>query len=102
MNKKLPYMRLWQAELLNRKIRKDAIPIDISSFRKVKGNIGLHGYRRIRTEGTEDVREYRKDTYGTTLMFINIQDSTIETKTETWVGLMAVCDEFDLSSYRHA
>lgn len=100
MKKKLPYRCLWQAQLLNRKTRKDAIPIDISLFKHIKNHVGLHGYRRIKAEDREDVRVYRKDTYGRTLVFINLQDSTIEGKTETWVGLMGLCGEFDLRLYR--
>lgn len=86
---------------MNRKIRRDAIPIDISVFKMIKGNIGLHGYRRIRKEDRDDVRAYRKDTYGITLIFINLKKSTIEGKAETWSGLMGVCSEFGLRPYRH-
>jgi len=100
VKKRFPYRRLWQAVLLNRKIRKGAIPIDVSLFRKIKGNIGLHGYRRIRKEDREGVRAYRKDSYGITFVFINLEKRTIEGKTETWGGLMGVCSDFDLRSYR--
>ncbi len=100
MKRKFQHRRLWQARLLNRRLRRDAIPIDISSFKHIKGTIGLHGYRRIRKEDKDDVRAYRKDSFGRTLMFINLQDSTIEGKAQTWSGLMAVCSEFNLRSYR--
>ena len=108
MQKELPHRRLWQAALLNRKTRRDAIPINISLFKRIKNNIGLRGYRRIRikdsqdSEDSEGVRTYRKDTYGTTLIFINTEKSTVEGRAETWSGLMAVCDEFDLKLYRTA
>lgn len=98
--RKLPYKRLWQAVLLNRKVRRDAIPIDISLFKKIKGTIGLHGYRRVRKDDRDDVRAYRKDSFGMTLMFIDLQESTIEGKTESWSGLMGICSEFNLRSYR--
>jgi len=100
IKRRFPYRRLWQARLLNRRLRRDAIPIDISLFKHIKGTIGLHGYRRIRKEDKDDVRAYRKDSFGRTLMFINLQDSTIEGKTETWSGLMGLCSEFGLRSYR--
>lgn len=100
MKKKLPYRCLWQAELLNRKTRKDAIPIDISLFKKIKSNVGLLGYRRIRREGEEDIRVYRRDTYGTTYIFINLEQSSVEARTETWTGLTGICSEFDLIPYR--
>ncbi|GAH72004.1 unnamed protein product, partial [marine sediment metagenome] len=38
--------------------------------------------------------------YGITFMFINLEESTIEGKTETWGGLMGVCSDFGLRSYR--
>ena len=85
---------------MNRKIRKNAIPIDISTFKEIRGNIGLHGYKRMRTADKDNVRAYRKDSYGTTLVFINLQERAIEARTETWTGLMGLCDEFDLKSYR--
>lgn len=100
IKRKLAYRRLWQAKLLNRKIKKGAIPIDISIFKRIRGHIGLHGYRRIRKEDRENVRAYRKDSYGITFMFINLEESTIEGKTETWGGLMGVCSDFNLRSYR--
>ncbi|MHC4618189.1 MAG: hypothetical protein ACYTEQ_10605 [Planctomycetota bacterium] len=100
VEKKFPHRRVWQAVLLNRKVRKDAIPIEISSFKRVKGNIGLHGYRRVRTEDIEGVRTYRKDSHGIVFVFINLEESTIEAKTETWGGLMALCGDFGLRSYR--
>jgi len=100
MKKKLPYRLLWQALLLNRKTRKEAIPIDISLFKTIKSNIGLHGYRRVRKEDREDVRAYRKDTYGTTILYVNLKDSSIEGITETWSGLMGICSEFGLRAYR--
>jgi len=100
VQKKYQYRRLWQSRLLNRKLRRDAIPIDISTFRHIKGNIGLHGYRRVRKQDSSNVRAYRKDTYGTTFMFLNLEQSTIEAKTETWGGLMSICSDFDLRSYR--
>jgi hypothetical protein len=81
-------------------MRRDAIPIEISSFRKIKGTIGLHGYRRVRTADKDDVRAYRKDSYGTTLVLINLGERTIEGKTETWGGLMGMCGDFGLMSYR--
>ncbi|MHC4644732.1 MAG: hypothetical protein ACYTBJ_04470 [Planctomycetota bacterium] len=100
VKKKLPYRRLWQARLLGKRIGRDAIPVDISLFRKIKGNIGLHGYRRVRKEDRENTRAYRKDSYGTTLVLLNLGESTIEARTETWGGLMAICSDFDLRSYR--
>lgn len=100
MKRRFQYRRLWQARLLNRKLRRDAIPIDVSSFKRIKANIGLHGYRRIRKEDKEDVRAYRKASYGITLVFINIERSTIEAKTQTWGGLMGLCSDFNLRSYR--
>jgi hypothetical protein len=102
MKKIFPYKCLWQASLLTRKVGKDAVPIDISKFKAIKGNIGLHGYRRVRRESKSDVRAYRKDTYGITFVFINFQDHAIEARTETWAGLMALCSEFDLIPYRTA
>jgi hypothetical protein len=100
IKRKFPYRRLWQARLLNRKIGRDAIPIDISIFKRIRGHIGLHGYRRVRKQDREDVRAYRKDSHGITFMFINLEKSTIEAKTETWSGLMGVCSDFNLRSYR--
>ncbi len=100
MRKKLPYRLLWQALLLNRKTEKDAIPIDVSLFKTIRNNIGLHGYRRVRKEDREDVRAYRKDTYGTTFLYVNLEESSIECKTETWSGLMSICSEFNLRAYR--
>ncbi|MHC4659995.1 MAG: hypothetical protein ACYS83_12610 [Planctomycetota bacterium] len=125
MKKKFAYRRLWQSRLLNRKLKRDVIPIDISLFKKIKGHIGLHGYRRARKEDRENVRAkkikghiglhgyrrarkedrenvraYRKDSYGTTLVFIDLVESTIEGKTETWGGLMGMCSDFGLRSYR--
>ncbi len=100
MEKKLPYRLLWQALLLNRKTKRDAIPIDISLFKTIKSNIGLHGYRRVRREDRKDVRAYRKDTYGTTFLYVNLEESSIEAITETWSGLMSICGEFDLRPYR--
>jgi len=100
MKKKLPYRLLWQALLLNRKTKRDAIPINISLFKTIKSNIGLHGYRRVRKEDKQDVRAYRKDTYGTTFLYVNLVDSSIEAITETWSGLMSICGEFDLRPYR--
>jgi hypothetical protein len=102
MKKKLPYKCFWQAELLNRKVRKDAVPIDVSLFKRIKGSIGLLGYRRIIKEGQEHLRIYRKDTYGTTFIFINLEESSVEAKTETWTGLTGICSEFDLIPYRRA
>jgi hypothetical protein len=102
MKRKLPYRCLWQAELLNRKVRKDAVPIDISLFKKIKGSIGLLGYRRIIKEGQEHIRIYRKDTYGTTYMIVNLEQSSVETRTETWTGFTGVCSEFGLIPYRRA
>jgi len=100
MKKRLPYKCLWQAELLNRKIRRDAIPISISSFKKIKTSVGLLGYRRIRKAGSENLRVYRKDAYGTALVFINLDESSVTGKTETWSGLMGMCDELGLVPYR--
>jgi hypothetical protein len=100
VKKKFPHRRLWQAQLLGRRIKGDAIPINISLFRRVKGNIGLHGYRRVRKRDRDNVRAYRKDSYGTTLVFIDLKERTIEGRTETWGGLMAICSDFDLRSYR--
>jgi hypothetical protein len=100
MKKKFPYRRLWQAKLLSRRIGKKAIPIEISSFRKIKGTVGLHGYRRFRKEDKEGVRAYRKDSYGATLIYINVEQSSIEAKTEAWGGLMGVCSDFNLIPYR--
>lgn len=100
IKRRFPYRRLWQARLLNRRIKKGTIPIEISQFRKIKGTIGLHGYRRVRKEDRENVRAYRKDSYGITFMYINLQDSSIEAKTEAWGGLMGVCSDFNLRSYR--
>ena len=100
MQKKFPYRRLWQARLLNKKLRRDAIPIDISVFKHVKGNIRAHGYRRARKRGSDNIRAYIKDTYGRVMIFINLKESTIESKTETWGGLMGICSDFDLRSYR--
>ena len=102
MEKKFPYRCLWQAELLSRKTSRNAVSIDISHFKEVRGTIGLHGYRRIYRPTGEAVRMYRKDTYGTTFVFINLQDSSIEARTETWTGLMGLCSEFDLKPYRTA
>jgi hypothetical protein len=98
--KKFIYRRFWQARLLNKKVGRDAIPIDISQFRKIRGMIGLHGYRRVRKEDRKNVRAYRKDSYGTVLVFIDLDGRTIEAKTEAWGGLMGVCSDFDLRSYR--
>jgi hypothetical protein len=100
MKKKLSYKCLWQAELLNRKIKRGAIPIDISLFKKVKTGIGQLGYRRLLKEGRENVKVYRKDTYGTTMILINLEQSSIEGKSETWAGLMAACSEFNLVPYK--
>ena len=100
MKRKFQHRCLWQARLLNRRLRRDAIPIDISLFKHIKGTIGLHGYRRIRKQDRENVRAYRKDSFGRTLMFIDIEESTIEGKTQTWSGLMGLCSEFGLRSYR--
>ena len=100
MKRKFQHRCLWQARLLNRRLRRDAIPIDISLFKHIKGTIGLHGYRRIRKEDKDDVRAYRKDSFGRTLMFIDLEESTIEGKTQTWSALMGLCGEFDLRSYR--
>jgi len=100
VQKKYQFRRLWQSKLLTTKLRRDAIPIDISTFRHIKGNIGMHGYRRVRSKDRANVRAYRKDTYGTTMMFINLEQATIEAKTETWGGLMSICSDFDLRSYR--
>jgi len=102
MERKLPYRRLWQAKLLNRRLSRDVIPIEISQFRKIKGTIGLHGYRRIRERDREDVRAYKKASYGVTFIFINLQDRTIEGKTESWAALMGVCSDFNLIPYRTA
>jgi len=85
---------------LNKKLRRDAIPIEISSFKRIKANIGLHSYRRIREQDGDNGRAYRKDTYGTSLMYIDLEESTIEGKTQTWGGLMNICSDFDLTSYR--
>jgi len=100
VKKKFPYQRLWQTRLLNRRVGQDVIPIDISVFKKIRGTIGLHGYLRIRKEDKANVRAYRKDSYGTTLIYINVEEKTIEGKTETWGGLMCVCDDFGLIPYR--
>ncbi len=100
MEKKFPYRCKWQAELLNRKTRKDAVPIDISDFKQIRGNIGLHGYRRIQRPSNDDIRIYRKDTYGTIYVFLNMGQSLIEARAETWSGLMGLCSEFDLIPYR--
>jgi len=100
MKKRFPFRCQWQALLLNRKVPKEVVPIDISQFKEVKGNIGLHGYRRTRAIDRENVRAYRKDTYGTTLIYISTQDRSIEARTETWTGLMAFCSEFELKPYR--
>ena len=100
MKKRFPFRCQWQALLLNRKIPKDIVPIDISMFREIKGNVGLHGYRRTRAIDRENTRAYRKDTYGITIIYINTQDSSIEARTETWTGLMALCSEFELKPYR--
>jgi hypothetical protein len=100
MKKKFAYRRIWQSKLLNKKLKRDVIPIDISQFKKIKGHIGLHGYRRARKEDRENVRAYRKDSYGTTFVFIDLVESTIEGKTESWGGLMGMCSDFGLRSYR--
>ena len=100
LRKKLPHKRLWQARLLSRKLRCDAIPIEVSQFRKIKGTIGLHGYRRVRNQDRDNVRAYIKDTYGTTFIFVDIEKSAVEGRTETWGGLMALCSDFGLRSYR--
>jgi hypothetical protein len=100
LKKKLPYKRVWEARLLSRKMKRDSIPIEVSLFRKIKGTIGLHGYRRVRNQDRDNVRAYRKDTYGTTFIFIDIERSAVEGKTETWGGLMAVCSDFGLRSYK--
>ena len=91
---------MWQAELLNRKTRKDAVPIDVGVFKEIRGNIGLHGYRRIRRPSDEGLRIYKKDTYGIIYVFVNLEQSSIEARAETWSGLMGLCSEFDLVSYR--
>ena len=100
IKKKLTYRRVWQARLLNRKTRRGAIPIDVSLFKKVKGTVGLHGYRRVRKDDADDVRAYRKDSYGMTLMFVDVEERTIEGKTESWSALMSICSEFNLRAYR--
>ncbi|MHC4625154.1 MAG: hypothetical protein ACYS4W_14770 [Planctomycetota bacterium] len=100
IKKKFPHKRTWQAVLLSRKVRRDAIPIQITAFKRIKGNIGLHGYRRVRSEDVEGVRMYRKDSHGTVLVYINLEESTIEAKTQTWGGLMSLCGDFSLISYR--
>jgi len=86
--------------LLSRRVRKGAIPIDVSVFKKIKSTVGLHGYRRVRKQDKENVRAYRKDSYGTTFLFVNLEQSSVEGKTQTWSGLMAICSEFGLRSYR--
>jgi hypothetical protein len=60
----------------------------------------LHGYRRVRKHDSEGVRAYRKDSYGATLIFINLEERSIEAKTEAWGGLMGVCSDFNLRPYR--
>ena len=100
IKRRFPYRRLWQARLLNRRLGKRVIPIDISLFKRIKGTIGLHGYRRVRKEDRENVRAYRKDSYGITFVFINLEQRTIEGKTESWAALMGVCSDFNLRSYR--
>ncbi|MHC4474057.1 MAG: hypothetical protein ACYTEL_00330 [Planctomycetota bacterium] len=102
VEKKFPYRRLWQAEILTRKVARNAIPIHMSLFKRIRGNIGLHGYRRIRKQDEGEVRAYRKDAYGETLVFIDVEHRAIEAKTETWGGLMGLCSDFDLTPYRHA
>ncbi|MHC4446035.1 MAG: hypothetical protein ACYTA5_25860 [Planctomycetota bacterium] len=102
VKRRYPYRRLWQAEILTRKVARNAIPIHIGLFKRVQGNIGLHGYRRIRREDADNVRAYRKESYGVTLVFIDIEHRAIEAKTETWGGLMGLCSDFDLTPYRHA
>jgi hypothetical protein len=100
LKRKFPYRRTWQARLLNKKVGRYAIPIDISHFKKVKANIGLHGYRRTRKQDSESARAYRKDSYGITLVLVNLEDSAIEVRTETWGGLMGLCSDFNLRPYR--
>jgi hypothetical protein len=100
MKRKFSYRCLWQAKLLSRKTSRKAIPIEISSFRRVKGTIGLHGYRRVRKEDREGVRAYRKDSYGVALIYIDIEQRSIEAKTEAWGGLMGVCSDLNLTPYR--
>jgi hypothetical protein len=100
IKRKFPYKLFWQARLLNRRLGRRVIPIEISQFKKIKSTIGLHGYRRVRKEDREDVRAYRKDSYGITFMYINLQDSSIEAKTEAWGALMGVCSDFNLRPYR--
>ena len=98
--KKLPYRRVWQAKLLNRKLSKTAIPIDISQFRKIRGVIGLHGYRRVRYEDSPGIRAYRKDSYGMVFVYVNLNESLLEAKSESWGGLMGICSDFNLRTYR--
>jgi len=100
MEKKLAYRLLWEARLLNRKIRPDAIPIDISTFKHILGNIGIGGWHRSRKDDSGNVRAYRKDSYGMMLVFIDMDEKTIEGKTEAWGGLMFICSDFGLRSYR--
>jgi len=100
MDKKLAYRLLWEARLLNRRVGPDAIPIDISTFKRIRGNIGLGGWHRSRKDDFDNVRVYRKDSYGMMLVFIDLDEKRIECKTEAWGGLMCVCSDFGLRSYR--
>jgi len=100
MDKKLAYRLLWEARLLNRRVGPDVIPIDISTFKRIRGNIGLGGWHRSRKDDLGNVRVYRKDSYGMMLVFIDLDEKTIECKTEAWGGLMCVCSDFGLRSYR--
>jgi hypothetical protein len=100
MDKKLAYRLMWQARLLHRKTWPDAIPIDISTFKQIAGNIGVGGWHRSRKDDIDEVRAYRKDSYGMMLVFIDFDEKTIEGKTEAWGGLMYICSDFGLKSYR--
>jgi len=100
MDRKFEYGCTWQAMLLNRKRDKSKIPIDVSHFKSIKNHIGLHGYRRAKGQDAEGVRVYKKDVYGVVMVYINMEERTIECKSETWSGLMGICGEFDLSTYR--
>jgi hypothetical protein len=100
MEKKFAYRLFWEARLLDRRTRPDAIPIDISTFKQIAGNIGIGGWHRSRKDDSENIRAYRKDSYGMMLVFIDFNEKTIEGKTEAWGGLMHICSDFGLRSYR--
>lgn len=100
MDRKFEYGCTWQALLLNRKLDKSMIPIDVTKFKSIKNHIGLHGYRRAKGHDDANIRAYKKDLYGVVLVYINMEERTVECKSETWSGLMGICGEFDLSTYK--